>query len=332
MTIAHRLLHRSTCAFALLSLSACATYKPPQIAYDNTPKPAVLQPDPPKPVQVVEVPKLLPLPDQLKPVPAVADKTVEPGDPAARVAAANAAARIQPSRATYINAIEVWPFSDGALYQVLTAPGEITDIGLQPGEQLIGTGPVATGDSARWVIGDTDSGTGTTKRVHILVKPLANGLKNDLVINTDRRTYHLELRSTPETYMAAISWSYPQDQLIALHAQDAKADAAAPIAAGIDVADLQFRYRIEGDNPAWRPTRAFDDGHKVYIEFPTGVAQGQMPPLFVVGPSGGTDLVNYRVSGNHMIVDQIFGAAELAMGDADSQQKVRIVRADGKPK
>jgi type IV secretion system protein TrbG len=33
-----------------------------------------------------------------------------------------------------------------------------------------------------------------------------------------------------------------------------------------------------------------------------------------------------------MIVDQLFGAAELAMGDADSQQKVRIVRTDGKPK
>jgi type IV secretion system protein VirB9 len=332
MRIIRFLLRRSTCALAVLSLGACSTYKPPQIAYDNTPKPAVLQPDPPKPVQVVELPKLLPLPDQLKPLPAMDDGPVEPSDPAARVAAANAAARIQPSRASYINAIEVWPFSDGALYQVLTAPGEITDIGLEPGEQLIGTGPVATGDSARWVIGDTDSGSGTGKRVHILVKPVATGLKNDLVINTDRRTYHLELRSTPETYMAGISWSYPQDQLIALHAQDRAADKAAPIASDIDVNALQFRYRIEGDNPPWKPVRAFDDGKKVYIEFPTAIAQGQMPPLFVIGPSGGTDLVNYRVHGNHMVVDQLFGAAELTMGDADSQQKVRIVRTDGKPK
>ena len=52
------------------SLGACTTaWKPPEIAYDDTPHRAVLQPNPPKPVQVVEIPKLLPLPGQLKPLP-----------------------------------------------------------------------------------------------------------------------------------------------------------------------------------------------------------------------------------------------------------------------
>ena len=66
---------------------------------------------------------------------------------------------MQPTRAGYINAIQVYPFSDGALYQVYAAPGEITDIALEAGEQLVGTGPVAAGDTVRWVIGDTESGT-----------------------------------------------------------------------------------------------------------------------------------------------------------------------------
>ena len=43
---------------------------------------------------------------------------------------------MQPTRAGYINAIQVYPFSDGALYQVYAAPGEITDIALEAGEQL----------------------------------------------------------------------------------------------------------------------------------------------------------------------------------------------------
>ena len=58
-------------AFMLLmstALTGCATFKPPLIGYDDE-QPAVLQADPPKPVQVVELPKPLPLPGQLKPLP-----------------------------------------------------------------------------------------------------------------------------------------------------------------------------------------------------------------------------------------------------------------------
>jgi type IV secretion system protein VirB9 len=160
---------------------------------------------------------------------------------------ANDAARVQPSGADYLNAIQVYPFSDGALYQIYAAPGVITDIALEGGEQLVGSGPVAAGDTVRWIIGDTESGAGAAKRVHILVKPTRADLITNLIINTDRRTYHLELRATETTYMASVSWVYPQDQLIALRQQNAAAAASAPIATGVDINALNFRYRIEGD-------------------------------------------------------------------------------------
>jgi type IV secretion system protein VirB9 len=326
-----RTLPLATLLFASISLGACSTtWKPPEITYDETPHPAVLQPDPPKPVQIVEVPKPLPLPDQLKPVPDAKSAPPEASDPRARVANANGAARVQPSRAGYINAIQIYPFTEGALYQVYAAPGEITDIALEPGEQLVGSGPVAAGDTVRWIIGDTESGTGGGKRVHILVKPTRADLATNLVINTDRRTYHLELRSAEKTYMASVSWAYPQDQLIALRGQNGVADTAAPIAAGIDINALNFRYRIEGDNPAWRPVRAFDDGRQVFIEFPAGIGQGEMPPIWIIGAEGGAELVNYRVQGRHMIVDRLFAAAELRLG-GEHQQKIRIIRTDGRP-
>jgi P-type conjugative transfer protein TrbG len=315
---------------AFVSLAACSTWKPPAISYDNTPRQAVLQADPPKPVQIVELPKPLPLPGQLKPLPGAKTAPVDPADPHVRVEEANGAARVQPTRAGYINAMQVYPFSDGALYQVYAAPGQITDIALAAGEQLVGAGPVAAGDTVRWVIGDTESGTGPTKRMHILVKPTRADLVTNLVINTDRRTYHLELRSTEKTYMASVSWAYAQDQLIALRRQNTAADAAAPVATGVDINALNFRYRIEGDNPAWRPLRAFDDGRQVFIAFPTGIGHGEMPPLWVIGPEGGAELVNYRIQGNHMIVDRLFAAAELRLG-GEYQKKVRIVRTDGRP-
>jgi type IV secretion system protein TrbG len=313
-----------------ISLAACSTWKPPEISYDDTPRSAVLQPGPPKPVQIVELPQPLPLPGQLKRIPRAKTAPPETADPHTRVEKANGAARVQPTRAGYINAIQVYPFSDGALYQVYAAPGEVTDIALEAGEQLVGSGPVAAGDTVRWVIGDTESGTGPTKRVHILVKPTRPDLVTNLIINSDRRTYHLELRSADKTYMASVSWAYPQDQLIALRRRNAAAEAASPVATGVNVDALNFRYRIDGDNPAWRPLRAFDDGRQVFIEFPRGIGQGEMPPLWVIGAEGGAELVNYRVHGSHMIVDRLFAAAELRLG-GDPQKKVRIVRTDGRP-
>lgn len=300
---------------------------PPEISYDDA-QPAVQETDPPKPVEVVELPKLLPLPGQLKPLNGAHSKP-ESGDPRKRVEKANAAARVQPTRYGYINAVQVYPFSSGALYQVYAAPGQVTDVALQEGEQLVGSGPVAAGDTVRWIIGDTESGTGSTKRIHILVKPTRPDLVSNLVINTDRRTYLLELRSAEKTYMASVSWQYPHDQLIALRRQNASADAATPIMTGVDISRLRFRYAIEGDNPPWRPLSAFDDGSKVYIEMPSGIAQGEAPPLFVIGPEGDGQLVNYRVRQNYYIVDRLFAAAELRMG-GEHQQSVRISRTDGR--
>ena len=49
-----------------------------------------------------------------------------------------------------------------------------------------------------------------------------------------------------------------------------------------------------------------------------------MPPLFVIGPEGEGQLVNYRIRRNYIIVDRLFAAAELRLGD--HQQAVRIVR------
>lgn len=245
----------------------------------------------------------------------------------ARVADANRAATQEPERQAFVNAVQVYPFSDGTIYQVYTAPGAVTDIALQPAEGLIS---VAAGDTVRWVIGDTTSGTGTDKRTHILVKPFASGLATNLVITTDRRSYHLQLTATSRTAMAALSWSYPAEQLIALRRTAEQAAAAAPVAEGLAVDNLHFNYVVSGDQPAWRPLRAFDDGQQTFVEFPASIAVGDAPPLFIVGPTGEAELVNYRVRGRFYVVDRIFDAAELRLGTR-KQQIVRIDRvAEGR--
>ena len=247
-------------------------------------------------------------------------------DPRQSVGRANDAARVQPERGTFLNAIQKYAWAEGALFQVYTAPGQVTDIVLQEGEELVGPGPVAAGDTVRWIIGDTESGSGAARRVHILVKPTRPDIMTNIVINTSRRTYHLELRATPATYMASVSWSYPEAELIALRTAEAERERVAPVAVGLDLAALNFRYRLSGDKPDWRPVRVFDDGRQIFIEFGDGIATGDMPPLFAAGEKGEAELLNYRVHGRFMIVDRLFERGELRMGAGRAARRVIIER------
>ena len=319
---------KSALPVILLVLAGCATQgkPPPSISLDE-PVQAQALPEAPKPVEVVSVPEPLALPGQLMPLPGTTDAKAspEPTDEKLRVSRANAEARIAPTREGYVNAIQVWPFTDGALYQVYAAVGRVTVVALQPGEELV---TVAAGDTVRWIVGDTSSGSGADLRVNVMVKPIRSGLKTNLVITTSRRTYLLELTSTEKTWMASVSWEYPKDKMLALQRQAQATNAAAPVDSGLSLEKIRFRYAVSGSNPPWKPLRAFDDGEKVYIQFPPGIAQGELPPLFVIGAQGDGQLVNYRFRSPYYIVDRLFGAAELRLG-GDKGDVVRIERTDG---
>lgn len=305
-------------AFLALALASCTAFKPPQIGYDDD-VPSL--PDPP--MSQDEHARPLHVPPLWTPARGGKKGEAEAQEPTDRIEIANDVARVQPRRAGYFNAVQVFPFSPGALYQIYASPGQITDIALQPGEQLTGSGPLAAGDTVRWIVGDTESGNGDTRRVHIMVKPTRPAIQTNLVVNTDRRTYLLELCAREKPYMPSVAWFYPEDR--------AGRSAALPPTPVIPEMDQRhYRYVIGGDNPPWRPVNAYDDGRKVYIEFSPGIAQGEMPPLFVIGQDGKPELVNYRAYRNVLIVDRIFAAAELRLG-GEKQQKVRIVRADGRP-
>jgi len=246
----------------------------------------------------------------------------------ATVATANRLATMEPAAQGFLNAVQVYPFADGAIYHVITAPVRVTDIALQPGETLVA---VASGDTVRWVIGDTTSGSGAEKRTHVLVKPFSAGLATNLVITTDRRSYHIALTSVSRTAMAALSWTYPQETLIALKRAAAEAQAVQAVAGGIEVDQLHFDYAVSGDKPTWRPLRVFDDGRQTFIEFPATLAVGEAPPIFLLDREGEAQLVNYRLKGRFYVVDRIFDVAELRLG-TKHQQIVRISRiTDGAP-
>ena len=119
-------------AYALMSavvVGACSgRVEVPEIPLLDPPafEAAKREPEPKPLVKYIEVPKPLPLPGQLKPVPKTDEKAKDEGSPKERIAGAHDAARIEPAKDGYINAIQVYPYTKGALYQVYAAvnPGD----------------------------------------------------------------------------------------------------------------------------------------------------------------------------------------------------------------
>lgn len=225
-----------------------------------------------------------------------------------------------------------YDYQDEAVYPVIATPGRITDIVLEPGEALVGGGPVAAGDTARWVIGDTISGAGLERRVHVMVKPTASGLATNLIINTDRRTYHLELRASGRTWLSQVSWRYGGGRTRAAPALVGAPPAAATIAqagSGIEPAPrpLNRAYRIEGAHPAWRPVEVYDDGQRVFVVFGSRIDMADLPPLYRLGSDGKTaELINFHVEGRALVAERLFDRAELRLGAKRRAQVVRLVR------
>jgi type IV secretion system protein VirB9 len=99
-------------------------------------------------------------------------------------------------------------------------------------------------------------------------------------------------------------------------------------------ARLDFNYAVSGDAP-WRPVRVYAAGGKTYIQFPPGVAHGDLPALVALADDGGLftgptkELVNYRYVNGRFEVDKVLERAALISGVGMDQVEVKIVRMGG---
>ena len=185
---------------------------------------------------------------------------------------ANAAARVEPRREGYYNAIQIYPWSEGALYQVYAAVGQITTIALEPGENLTAREPIAAGDTGP--LGDRRHRERKRSDAPSACAGEANpaGHLDQPVITTDRRIYMIELRAREALYMPCRG--------LGVSGTAAGSRATAP---SVPVIRPRPRGTIatpcsQGDSPPWRPVSVFDDGRRVHVVFPRGIVQGEMPP------------------------------------------------------
>jgi type IV secretion system protein VirB9 len=190
---------------------------------------------------------------------------------------------------------------------------------------------VHAGDTVRWQLGPALSGPPDNQTTHVIVKPTAADLRTDLIIATDRRTYHLELLSRKDDWMPSVGFSYPEEiqaewDAYRRNTAKEKKDNTLP-ETGENLLTLDFKYEVDGKAP-WKPVRVYSTGLKTVIQMPALMKATESPALLVIGDGGKEELVNYRVRGDRYIVDLVFDKAVLISGVGRQQTKVTITRLD----
>ncbi len=220
---------------------------------------------------------------------------------------------------------------------IVCAVLQVCDIELQPGEQV---NSIHLGDQARWLIEPAVTGQGAAEVQHLIIKPQDVGLETSLVVTTNRRTYHLRLRSHRREFMPRVSFTYPEDAMAKWdeiknrenHAMEIRNSRTMP-QTGEYLGDLDFEYKVSG-SAAWKPVRVYNDGQKTIIQMPSIMAQTEAPTLLLLRKEGGwfskdeTDIINYRLQGDRYVVDAVFDEAVLIAGVGSNQNRVTITRGE----
>jgi type IV secretion system protein VirB9 len=225
----------------------------------------------------------------------------------------------------------IFPFGQ-AMPRLTCSPTRACDIELEPGET---PRKVILGDQANWTWEAADSIERGKTVNHVVAQPRDNDVESNMIITTDRRTYHIKLYAPKKegVYLNRIGFYYPE-QLVsswdekagkAVSAQ-AKEQSLNVMPAAVPPEQMAFDYRIDGDAD-FKPVRVFNDGERTYITMPEDVRRGEYPTLSLLDEDGKTMVVDYRRKINQKTgeisfqVDKLFHKAELHRG----KEKVRII-------
>ncbi|MBC7780519.1 MAG: TrbG/VirB9 family P-type conjugative transfer protein [Proteobacteria bacterium] len=199
-------------------------------------------------------------------------------------------------------------------YLILTRPGAVTHLALDPDESVVA---LALGDTVQWIVQD--------KGPHVFVKPIRSDLFTSGTLVTNRRAYQLAFRSSPEggTWYQRVSWAHPELVAIARDAETNRAKLedearrmreAQTVAQRLPLERLNFAYAIRGQG-RFRPAQVLDDGRFTYIRLPAALPE--MPALFVLGENGEGELVNYTMRGEFLVVQRLADRFTLRLGRAE---------------
>jgi type IV secretion system protein TrbG len=222
------------------------------------------------------------------------------------------------------NRLVQFMYSANETYTILTRPFSSTHIEMGPDEVLE---LVALGDTVKWLVAKTPK--------NLFIKPTTADIFTSATLITNKRSYQITLRSSPENgkWMQRVSWHYPESEMLLRVEQEARvktestqkaADAAVTPVTGLAPESMSFDYAIEG-TAAFRPVTVFDDGKFVYLRFPP--SSQELPALFTTDADGSLNLVNYVVKGDLVVMQRLAFRLLLKLG----KEEVRITKRGAEP-
>jgi len=222
-----------------------------------------------------------------------------------------------PSKWTY--GTMYYDFDPDFTYEIYCQPYRVTDIQLEPGEQVIEM-PFLS-ESQVWEIGAGVSRTSGVDTQHFFLKPAYSGLETSFIIITDKRVYHLMLKSFKDVYMTQVKWEYPNLMPFNLSSTtlNPSYNTITTETISIDPAFLSFDYKMTYSifkKPYWLPQRVYDDGKKTYIVMDETVLHMTSPVLF----NEKDERINYSVNRNLIVINELIEKVTLRVG----KEKVTI--------
>lgn len=210
------------------------------------------------------------------------------------------------------NVTATFVYNENDMYTIYSRVNNISVIMLQPNEKI---SYIAGGDTARWGIDYAETGSEQGTRQCVYIKPFQVGLRTNLIINTDKRSYQFNLYSAKEWFNPQVNFRYPKDE-IALAIKKDKVEEEIYVT---DLTKLNEDYNIK-DNRLFKkveftPKQVFDDGLKTYLVMPTNLQE--MPVIYIIDDEDTKEnlqLVNYRTKGRYIIIDRLFNEAKLVLG------------------
>jgi type IV secretion system protein VirB9 len=223
----------------------------------------------------------------------------------------------------FINGVMYYPWDETFVYEIHTQPYRTTDIILEPGEEVLEM-PFLSEEKV-WEIGAGVSRKNGQDVQHFFVKPSLTSLTTSMIIITDRRVYHLLLKSFKDRFMVMVQWNYPPAMPFNIKSGKLNAFSGANNLsrdiALVDPAFLSFDYRMTYSifkKPIWLPSRIYDDGRKTYIELDEQMLNMESPVLF----NHRNERINYRVHKNLIIIDELIEKVTLRRG----REKVTVYK------
>lgn len=217
----------------------------------------------------------------------------------------------------------LFPFGQ-SMPQLTCSPNRACDVEMEPGEKVKS---VALADKVNWTWLGAESVEDGKPVHHVVIQPRDKELETNVIIFTDRRSYHVKLYSpkVEGAYLNRIGFYYPdamvtsweaKAQMAAATVEKEESQQIAP--ASISPENLALDYRIEG-SADFRPLHVFNNGEQTFIVLPSSVRVNEYPLLQVLDDKGRGTVIAYRSrtsSAGDVVytVDKLFEKAELLRG------------------